>query len=390
MGAIEDYVAALAGPEIQKQIAAQNPYFQLQGVPDTISQLTQQMAMPTRGPQGLVPSQYKTGDLITLGLLGGLGSGLLGGLGQDYQGTLTDRYQQALLGSASGLPVDSSNLPPSLFRTAQDQARAFQLKKGLELKDLINKEKITNPEQAQEAQALYPEMFGGKATAVPLKSETELFNEAMQTGDTSQLRNAEHIKTVMQFGAKGAATLAAQDARQAAIEAKKEAVAAKSPAIAAMGGIESMDRLINMVDTLPDNRGIKAFEGVLPITNSVNFFDDQAKSVSAALAKQLEGRVNEVVLKSYMTSMARQTGDTNQDIKNRLVNAQLWLSRIAQGDTKALKMDPAEFARQRGVDPSTIGIRETGGSIAKSSPSAAPAVGGIFDGKKITSVERIQ
>ena len=74
------------------------------------------------------------------------------------------------------------------------------------------------------------------------------------------------------------------------------------------------------------------------------------------MAKQLEGRVNETVLKSYLGSIGRQTGDSLDDVRARLVNAQLWLARIAQGDTSALKLDASEFAKARGVDPRAIGI----------------------------------
>lgn len=137
---------------------------------------------------------------------------------------------------------------------------------------------------------------------------------------------------------------------------KDRTIKSKDTATAALGGIESLDRLVNMVDTLPKTMLGRFAQGVSPLTNSTNFFDDQVKTQAAALAKQLEGRVNETVLKTYTDSLARHEGDSPEDIKARLVNAQLWLSRIAQGDKDAPNIDALQFAIKRGVNPVQIGI----------------------------------
>lgn len=158
----------------------------------------------------------------------------------------------------------------------------------------------------------------------------------------------------------------------------------KDTSIAAQSGIESLDRLLSMSKNLPDSMAIRELKSHSPLTNEVNFFDAQTTAVANALAKQLEGRVNETVLATYKESIARHAGDTKQDIANRLVNAQLWLTRIAQGDTKAMNLDAAEFAKSRGVDPKAIGV-DFGGEPASIESPPTPPAGFELTGKKDAS-----
>lgn len=126
MGSIEDLASALYSDQIQKQIAAENSYYNLQQVPDAVSGLLTQAAVKN-------PGQFSTKDLIVGALLSGGASGLLGGFGDKYQSTLTNRYQDVLGGAMRGsTPAESSSgLSPSLFRGASNAGSIFRIKQAL-------------------------------------------------------------------------------------------------------------------------------------------------------------------------------------------------------------------------------------------------------------------
>ncbi len=125
MGNIEDFAAALAGEDFQKQLAAENPYFNLRQAPDLVG--AQIIPMLAKNP-----GKYSTSQALALALGSGLTSGLLGGLGENYQTEKTNQYQQTINDMAFGRPVDSSALPPSIFRKAQDSVNLFKTRKALE------------------------------------------------------------------------------------------------------------------------------------------------------------------------------------------------------------------------------------------------------------------
>lgn len=125
MGVLEDLAAALATQEMQKNLAAENPYLNLAAVPDAISQ-------SALGLVAKAPGQYDMKEALLWGAGSGLLSGLLEGMGQDYQTTLSNRLQSALSsGLAGGSMDDAGYLPPSILTPAKQAASIFKLKQDL-------------------------------------------------------------------------------------------------------------------------------------------------------------------------------------------------------------------------------------------------------------------
>lgn len=126
MGAIEDLVQLFAGNDVQKTIAAENPYLQGANTVDQVGQVVQQAA--GTGKYGL--GELGVGSAIT-----GLLSGLLSGAGGNYQNTLTSRYNDTLakLQGGQAVEAESTGLPANIFQKADTNARLF--KKVQELQD---------------------------------------------------------------------------------------------------------------------------------------------------------------------------------------------------------------------------------------------------------------
>lgn len=364
MGALDDLAAALYGQQVQKAIAADNNYTQLAQVPDAISGLITNAAVQT-------PGKYDTKDIILGALLSGTTSGLLSGAGENYQNVLTKRYQDSAISAAQGNEPTNEGLSPSLFKAAKDTGSMFRAKQAAETRDLLQRATLQDPVKAEMAKQLHPELYG-----LPGSQPAE---------NPSQSKNQDAIKAQVDdlIQNYGGDEVRQRQAKGAKIEKTQKD---KDTQIAAQQGIDDIDRLINLSSGLPSSMSGRFIEGISPLTNNTNKFDDYSTSVAGSLAKLKEGRVNETVLKMYQDSMARQPGDSPADIKERLVNAQLWLNRIAQGDMKAMNMDPAEFAAARGVEPSKIGI--SGGSTTPTS-STLPSVGSTFNGEKVLSIKKI-
>lgn len=142
----------------------------------------------------------------------------------------------------------------------------------------------------------------------------------------------------------------------------------KDTKIEAKAGIENLDKLVRMADDLPDSTAGRFLKGLSPATNEVTRYDQTVTAQANAFTKQLVGRVNETDLKAFQTLLERRAGDSKEDIKGRLVTAQLWLQRALQGDTGKLNIDEAKFARERGVDPKKLGIMDSGSSSTTRGP----------------------
>jgi len=121
MDPLQELAARLVSQQSQNEIAAENPYFQLQTTPEVLTQYMQEAAIKT-------PGRYKNRDLALYGLGSGLLSGILSSIGENYQNKLTDRFQretgEAMLGVNS---PDTGYLPPNLFRSARNAGGIFTL-----------------------------------------------------------------------------------------------------------------------------------------------------------------------------------------------------------------------------------------------------------------------
>lgn len=298
----------------------------------------------------------------------GIAKGIAQGLQDQYVAKENQKAQQVFKSVLAGQnPEMPQGMNPSIFSGIQNLGSIFQI-------------------QQQQQAAAQKAALNKEAVGTLLKARPDLIPGYLKTG---QIDAASGELTPSGFKAdflQSHKIDPTAPTKQVEFQLKEEASGdkAKDPAIAAKSGMENIDRLINMVDQLPDSGVERAVEGVLPITNKTNFFDQQAKSQAAALAKQMEGRVNDATLKAYVDSMTRHNGDTKEDLKQRLVNSQLWLSRIAQGDTKALEMDPAEFALSRGINPESIGIV----SPFKTSVADRASGGGLPGGSREDSLLR--
>lgn len=155
MGVLEDLAATLAGQGVQKEIAAENPYYNIQKATNPLSEIPLQLATQA-------PGRFSTGQLAGTSLVTGLLSGLLGGAGDRYQSTLTNRYNSTLGNLLAGRPAEDSGLPSGLFRQASDTANLFKVRQALS--------------EAEDARSLANEL--NKTTQVEaLKSKNDLKKE---------------------------------------------------------------------------------------------------------------------------------------------------------------------------------------------------------------------
>lgn len=119
--ALAELAAALLGNETQKAIAAENPYLQLQAVPDQVGQLTTQLVTQAE------PGRFSAKEYLPWAIGSGLLSGFLSDQGNDYQNTLTGRYIQAATGNKP-----EGYLPSGLFSQASRQGGLFKMLNQLE------------------------------------------------------------------------------------------------------------------------------------------------------------------------------------------------------------------------------------------------------------------
>jgi len=153
MGSYEELATVLLGAEMEKALAAENPYFQLQAVPEMIPAVLTKALAPQIGENGnLIPSRYSTSEVLPWALGSGLVSGLLGTLGQGYQTKLSDRFTDTAYGSLFG-PVENPGLPPSLFRSASQLGKISGLKRNVELQDKLIDREIARQQKIDEALA---------------------------------------------------------------------------------------------------------------------------------------------------------------------------------------------------------------------------------------------
>jgi hypothetical protein len=150
MGAIEDFAMALMGPQTQKAIADENPYYKGQGAIDSMTDTAFNVIVNNAKQRGRGPTIK---EALIPSLVGGLASGIFKGVGDRHQNTLLDRYQKTMIDLQNGTVPDaeSSGLSPSLFKSAKDNSSIFAIKRGLEDQDLQNQ--ITKSIQIDEARS---------------------------------------------------------------------------------------------------------------------------------------------------------------------------------------------------------------------------------------------
>lgn len=140
MGALEDLALALLGGEAQKTIAAENPYYQFQAVPQAFQ----------AGAMQFKPTNSRDMWQQSLaGSAGGLLSGILQGAGNSYQNTLTDRYTNALAQSLLGQEPSAEGLSPGLFGAAKRGGTLFRGVNAAQMQGLRNVSKADLEHQEQ-------------------------------------------------------------------------------------------------------------------------------------------------------------------------------------------------------------------------------------------------
>jgi len=151
MATIDDLAQLFAGQDVQKTIAAENPYLQGENTVNQIGQVVQQAA--GTGRYGL--GELGIGSAIT-GLLGGL----LGGAGGNYQNTLTGRYNDTIdrLKSGQSLDPESTGLSANIFQKADTNARLFrkvqELQDAQKVKDIAAEVTLRTDPQLLKADAI--------------------------------------------------------------------------------------------------------------------------------------------------------------------------------------------------------------------------------------------
>jgi hypothetical protein len=190
---LSSFVASLLNANVQKDIAAQNPYLQIQQAPDLLSQSVLQLVSKN-------PQKYSMGEALGLSLVGGLTSGILGGLGQNYQNDVQGKYLDAItgLGSAEDLPtglMGQAKLQQKLFglkSLAQQADYAQEIKKAKELATINTQGKLTeaivskmleDPRKAKRAFAENPELFAqvfGSSVQSPTAKKVETAGEKLK------------------------------------------------------------------------------------------------------------------------------------------------------------------------------------------------------------------
>lgn len=143
---LQDFVSALLSDQMQKNLAAENPYYRLQAAPVAIGQALAQNAGDLPGS-----TKEKLGWALGTGLI----SGMLGGAGDEYQNVLSDRYQNAIFGGSDG-----SDLSPNLFNAAKRQRSllsANAMFKAAEDKKDILKNLLSDPQKIAYLREIAPE-----------------------------------------------------------------------------------------------------------------------------------------------------------------------------------------------------------------------------------------
>lgn len=214
MGNIEDFAAQLAGEDFQKQLAAENPYFNVRQAPDLVGQ----QIIPLLAKN---PGKYSTGQALALALGSGLFSGALTGMGDQYQNEKTTQYQNTINDLAFGKPVNENALPPSIFRKAQDAVTVFRNRKALadqqaeeDLNRQVQKqiELQTNPKilnaEIKKARAIEDARNGasGESDADIINALDKLANP--EQGDVS-LSPIERQKFVKKYGMRALSSISA-------------------------------------------------------------------------------------------------------------------------------------------------------------------------------------
>jgi hypothetical protein len=135
MTTLEELAAALYGESAQTDIKAENPYYSYSSIPVKLGS----SAMDAYSKD---PSSIRVGEALGYNALGSFLSGMLQGAGDDYQQTLTNRYTDTVLKKMLGQSTEGSDLPSGLFGKAENTAKLFQMKRGLEQADLLQKAEL--------------------------------------------------------------------------------------------------------------------------------------------------------------------------------------------------------------------------------------------------------
>lgn len=208
---IEDLALALASQQdAQNSIAQENPYLQLQGIPDAIGKIAMQSA--ASGKSGLGQSALVSG-------ISGLLSGGLGVAGGNYQRSATEDYTRALADSLAGRTPSIGGLSNSLFADAKKQASLFAAQRAINQMDMNDKyeqekklsilSQITKyPEQADEIIAAASKLDGNAAPSrsiAPMEAATPSVEVGAQPASedrrqTIQDRTNEYIKSARKMG----------------------------------------------------------------------------------------------------------------------------------------------------------------------------------------------
>lgn len=179
MATLEELAASLLGPQTQAAIAAENPYYKLQAVPDQVSAALLPAYANTKR------SSKNMRDLAIGSILTGLLGGGLSSLGASKQNELTNQYLATALTQASGGAPISDGLTDNLFNSASRQGDLFKLLSGIEtsrdsrelakqkellkaneeadLKKYLLKAAVENPFAFENAKPLLDKILGGGA-----------------------------------------------------------------------------------------------------------------------------------------------------------------------------------------------------------------------------------
>ncbi len=208
---IEDLALALASQQdAQNSIAQENPYLQLQGIPDSIGKIAMQSA--ASGKSGLGQSALVSG-------IAGLLSGGLGVAGGNYQRSATEDYTSALADSLAGKTPSIGGLSNSLFADAKKQASLFAAQRAINQMDMNDKyeqekklsilSQITKyPEQADEIIAAASKLDGNASPSrsiAPMEAATPSVEVGAQPASedrrqTMQEKTNEYIKSARKMG----------------------------------------------------------------------------------------------------------------------------------------------------------------------------------------------
>lgn len=196
---IDSLAELLAGDKVQQQIAAENPYFQSEAVPNALQGTITKDVGQTDPITG--KPLYSTGGLAAASAVNGLFGGILKGLGDRYQADISNDYANTL----GDLLVrhDSSNsrgLPQSIFNVANNNAGLFKLSQDLtdSQKDRDNRSKIALETDPRALKAKFLTSAVSRGAMSPAEAMAALSGEIPTSTDSSeglkkyaQLRNVE-------------------------------------------------------------------------------------------------------------------------------------------------------------------------------------------------------